>query len=102
MIGAMILCLTYVPMVSSVFIKVSDTKKITWWAQGRYLATSSSQSMTAGKQKVKAPIVLSQDGTAMDQEELLQDMALTPNQLKGKQKIKERTQERAKAKQDEE
>ena len=42
MIGAMILCLTYVPMVSSVFIKVSDAKKVTWgdkivkWIEQRY------------------------------------------------------------------
>ena len=42
MLGAMILCLTYVPMISALFIRIPDTEKQTWgdrivhWAENQY------------------------------------------------------------------
>ena len=73
-----------------------DKDRLRAWAKGRYLSPQ------LAKSKVKPPQVISQEGTAMDQEELLEDMSLTPLQRKGKEAIKERTEKRSnkKAKQE--
>lgn len=63
-----------------------DMDRLRAWAMGRYLSPQ------VAKAKVTAPQVIAQDGTAMDQDELLEDMSLTPRQRKGKQAIKERTE----------
>lgn len=68
-----------------------DKDRLRAWAKGRYLSSSQRTSSS----KVKPPQVISQEGTAMDQDELLEDMSLTPLQKKGKDAIRERTQERA-------
>lgn len=65
-----------------------DKDRLRAWAKGRYLSPQ------LARAKVKAPQVISQEGTAIDQDELLEDMSLTPLQKKGKEAIKERTQER--------
>ena len=70
---------------------VVDKDRITAWAKGRYLPAQRDIS------KVKTPVVLSQEDNAIDQADLLEDMALTPLQRKGKQAIRERTEEKAKA-----
>uniref|UniRef100_A0A7S3P8G2 Uncharacterized protein n=1 Tax=Amphora coffeiformis TaxID=265554 RepID=A0A7S3P8G2_9STRA len=66
-----------------------DKDRLRAWATGRYLSPQ------VGKAKVKPPQVISQDGTAMEQDELLEDLSLTPLQRKGKEAIKERTEKRA-------
>jgi hypothetical protein len=68
-----------------------DKERVRAWAKGRFL-TSPAASRGA---KVKPPTVNIQDETAMEQEELLEDMTLTPLQLKGKEAIRERTEARA-------
>jgi len=70
---------------------VVDKDRIRAWAKGRYLPAQRDVS------KVQTPVVLSQQDNAIDQEDLLEDMALTPLQRKGKQAIRERTEEKAKA-----
>jgi hypothetical protein len=65
-----------------------DKERVRAWAKGRFL-TSPAASRGA---KVKPPTVLVQDETAMEQEELLEDLTLTPLQLKGKEAIRERTE----------
>ena len=73
-----------------------DMDRLRAWAKGRHLAPQ------VTKAKVKPPQVITQDGTAIDQEELLEDMTLTPLQRKGKEAIRERTEERANRKAKEE
>ena len=92
--------------------KEKETKKeiyvnkdrIRAWAKGRYLTghSAAAGSMEDGMavKKVNAPNLLptqdSEDGGAMDQAELMEEMALTPEQLKGKRLIEERTKAKAK------
>lgn len=71
------------------------------WAKGRYL-TSHSAAMedgggAAAASKVAAPQLLQseEESAALDQAELLEEMALTPEQLKGKRLIQERTKAKA-------
>lgn len=71
-----------------------DTDRIRAWAKGRFLPPKSSGP------RIGAPVVLSQKDNAMDQDELLEDMSLTPEQRKGKQAIKERTEEKARQRQE--
>jgi hypothetical protein len=68
-----------------------DNDRVRAWAKGRFLPPKKSA------QKIGAPVVLSQDDKGMDQDELLEDQSLTPLQRKGKEAIKERTEEKAKA-----
>lgn len=68
-----------------------DKDRLRAWAKGRYLPTAKLESPRRGK----PPTVISQDSSALDQEELLEDMALTPLQRKGKEAIKERTEAKA-------
>jgi hypothetical protein len=69
-----------------------DKDRVRAWAKGRFLPAKRSG---AGS-KIGAPVVVSQVDTAMDQDELLEDMTLTPEQKKGKEAIKERTEQKAK------
>jgi hypothetical protein len=71
-----------------------DKDRVRAWAKGRFLPPKS-----AGP-RIGAPVVLQQKDNAMDQDELLQDMELTPEQRKGKEAIKERTEERARKRAD--
>lgn len=64
-----------------------DKDRVRVWAKGRLLAAQSAKS------KSKAPVVLSQEDNAIDQEDLIQDMSLTPEQKRGKEAIKKRTEE---------
>ena len=73
-----------------------DKERIRAWAKGWYLTTTGSMDMgSAGKNA--PPVVLQQEDTAMDQAELLEDMALTPEQLRGKRLMQERTEAKATA-----
>jgi hypothetical protein len=78
---------------------VVDKEKIRAWAKGRFLTTRQKE-VSADNRKVNAPTVVSQKDISTDQEELLEDMALTPEQRKGKQAIKDRTEAKAKARQE--
>lgn len=74
-----------------------DKERIRAWAKGRYLTKHSgshTEMSSAGKQA--PPIVLEQEDSAMDQAELLEDMALTPEQLRGKRLMQERTNAKSK------
>jgi len=66
------------------------------WAKGRFLTQHSAAAvMDDAATKVKAPVMLpppEDDDGAMDQMELLEEMALTPEQREGKRLIQERTQ----------
>lgn len=73
-----------------------DPSRVKAWAKGRYLAPMASSGGVANSNSQGGPpVVLSQESTAMDQDELLEDALLTPLQRKGKQAIRERTDERA-------
>jgi hypothetical protein len=67
-----------------------DKDRVRAWAKGRFLPPKKSGA------NIGAPVVLSQDDKGMDQDELLDDMSLTPLQRKGKEAIKERTEKKAK------
>ncbi|KAG7370969.1 hypothetical protein IV203_019539 [Nitzschia inconspicua] len=72
-----------------------DKDRVRAWAKGRYLPPPGVKfGMSASK---KAPVVVSQEDNAMDQEELeaIKDMSLTPEQLEGKQAMEKRTAKRA-------
>jgi hypothetical protein len=78
---------------SSIYI---DQDRIRAWAQGRYLPASFVQQAGGGGRGAnKKPIVLSQEDNSIDQNEILEDMALTDLQRKGKKAIAERTREQA-------
>lgn len=64
-----------------------DKARVRAWAKGRLLQAKKSVSGT----KSKAPVVLSQEDNSLSQEDMLEDMALTEEQRKGKQLIRERT-----------
>jgi hypothetical protein len=73
-----------------------DPSRIRAWAKGRYLApVAAASSAASSNSQGGPPIVLSQESTAIDQDELLEEALLTPLQRKGKQAIRERTDERA-------
>jgi hypothetical protein len=67
-----------------------DRDRLRTWAMGRYLAPQKMAST-----KVKAPQVIAQDSSAMDQDELLEDAQLTDLQRAGKEAIRKRTEDRA-------
>ena len=69
-------------------------QRIVAWAKGRRLAPVGNRAGAPGK--VKAPIVISQEDNALDQDELLQELnQLTPLQQEGKKAIQERTNKKA-------
>lgn len=65
-----------------------DKSRVRAWAKGRRLAPE----RTSGG----APAMFAMEEAGIDQEELM-DMGMTPSQRKGKDAMKERTEERAKA-----
>jgi len=68
------------------------------WAKGRFLTRhSAALEDSVAAQKVNAPILMETE-EAMDQSELLEELALTPEQLQGKRLIEERTKAKAKSK----
>jgi hypothetical protein len=71
-----------------------DEDRVRAWAKGRFLPPKKSGA------KIGAPVVLTQDDKGMDQDELLEDMSMTPEQRKGKEAIKERTEKKAKQRAD--
>ena len=68
-----------------------DKARVRAWAKGRLLQAQKD----SGAKKGKTPVVVSQQDNSLSQEELLEDMALTPQQREGKQKIRERTEAKA-------
>lgn len=78
---------------SSIYI---DQDRIRAWAQGRYLPASvQQQQQQRSESRAQKPVVLSQEDNSIDQDEILEDMALTDLQRKGKKAIAERTREQA-------
>ena len=71
---------------------VIDKSRVRAWAKGRLLQAPKAVSGT----KSRAPVVLSQEDNSISQEDLLEDMALTDEQRKGKQLIRERTEAKSK------
>lgn len=71
-----------------------DKDKIRAWAKGRYLPVSRMMETD----RVRAPVVVSQQDKSLEQEDLLEDAMLTPLQKRGKDAIKERTEAKGKAK----
>lgn len=72
---------------------VIDKARVRAWAKGRFLAPPG---VKLGQVKSKAPVLITKDDNALDQEELMKDATLTPVQLKGKEAMKARTAEKAK------
>jgi hypothetical protein len=73
-----------------------DKNRVRAWAKGRLLTKQTDTMQDATK--VNAPVLIrddDDDDTAMEQEELLQDMALTKQQRIGKRRIQERTEAKA-------
>jgi anti-sigma factor ChrR (cupin superfamily) len=67
----------------------ADKDRVRAWAKGRLLQTKKES------RKTKVPVVISQQDNSISQEELLEEMSLTPQQLEGKRKIRERTEAKA-------
>lgn len=67
-----------------------DKDRVRAWAKGRRLPAL--PSVDGGG----APVMFTTEEAGIDQDELMMDMGMTPNQRKGKEAIKERTEERAK------
>jgi hypothetical protein len=71
-----------------------DKDRVRAWAKGRYLPPPGIKfGMSSSK---NAPLLIAKEDNAMDQDELeaMKDMSLTPEQLQGKQAMKERTAKR--------
>eukprot|EP00522_Entomoneis_paludosa_P018884 CAMPEP_0172441020 /NCGR_PEP_ID=MMETSP1065-20121228/1598_1 /TAXON_ID=265537 /ORGANISM="Amphiprora paludosa, Strain CCMP125" /LENGTH=156 /DNA_ID=CAMNT_0013190163 /DNA_START=222 /DNA_END=692 /DNA_ORIENTATION=- len=73
--------------------------RIRAWAKGRLVippkSASRGRSVGAGAgegMKVSAPKVITQEDNSIDQDEILEDLTLTPLQRKGKEAMKERTE----------
>ena len=71
--------------------KAIDKARVRAWAKGRYLVPKGVKLGATTKKSSAAPIVVSQEGNAMDQAELIKDSSLTPQQLEGKRAMEERT-----------
>jgi hypothetical protein len=69
-----------------------DKQRVRAWAKGRLLQAR----REASGKKSATPVVVSQEDNSISQDDLLEDMALTPEQLKGKQLIRERTEAKSK------
>lgn len=67
-----------------------DKERVRAWAKGRFLPSQNA------KAKSNTPVVLAQEDNAIDQADLIQDMSLTPEQKKGKEAMKKRTEEKGK------
>ena len=63
---------------------VIDKTRLRAWAKGRVVPSARATA------KVSTPLVLSGEDNSISQEELLEDMTLTPNQRKGKKMMEER------------
>eukprot|EP00545_Synedropsis_sp_CCMP1620_P010182 CAMPEP_0119005324 /NCGR_PEP_ID=MMETSP1176-20130426/1652_1 /TAXON_ID=265551 /ORGANISM="Synedropsis recta cf, Strain CCMP1620" /LENGTH=185 /DNA_ID=CAMNT_0006957113 /DNA_START=19 /DNA_END=576 /DNA_ORIENTATION=+ len=68
-----------------------DKDRVRAWAKGRRVAPLTS--VDGGG----APLMFTTEEAGIEQDELMMDMGMTPNQIKGKEAIKERTEERAKS-----
>lgn len=68
-----------------------DKARVRAWAKGRYLPPPGVKLGVSSKKSNKAPIVISQEDNALDQEELIKESSLTPEQLEGKRAMEERT-----------
>ena len=80
-------------IVTTVSPEGAGKARVRAWAKGRLLqARRVGMLPSGGTKKAKAPVVLSQEDNAISQEELLEDMALTPQQREGKKRMKERTE----------
>lgn len=71
---------------------VIDKSRVRAWAKGRLLQSK----RTPTGSKTKTPLVVSQEDKSMNQEDLIENMSLTPEQRKGKQLIRERTEAKEK------
>ncbi|KAL3913142.1 MAG: hypothetical protein SGILL_006609, partial [Bacillariaceae sp.] len=80
---------------------VIDKARVRAWAKGRYLPPPGVK-FGMPSSSGKAPVVVHKADNAMDQDELteaMKDASLTPEQLQGKEAMKERTAQRAAQKQ---
>lgn len=68
-----------------------EKARVRAWAKGRFLPPPGVKLGASSKQANKAPIVISQEDTALDQAELIKEQSLTPEQLEGKRAMEERT-----------
>ena len=69
-----------------------DKSRVIAWAKGRYLLPRRESTSDSAAAESNSPVVLSRNENAIDQEELLDEMNLTPVQRKGKRAIKDRTE----------
>jgi len=68
-----------------------DKARVRAWAKGRFLPPPGVKIGATKKKSNNAPIFVSQEDTALDQEELIKESSLTPEQLEGKRAMEERT-----------
>jgi len=68
-----------------------DKARVRAWAKGRYLPPPGVKLGATSKKSNRAPIVISQEDSALDQAELIKESSLTPEQLEGKRAMEERT-----------
>ena len=72
-----------------------EKSRVVAWAKGRYLPPRREVANDSTAAESSSPVVLSRSENAIDQEELLDEMNLTPVQKKGKKAIKDRTESKA-------
>ena len=72
-----------------------DKSRVKAWAKGRYLPPRRESAPNDSAAQANSPVVLSRTENAIDQDELLDEMNLSPLQKKGKKAIKDRTKSKA-------
>lgn len=72
-----------------------DLERLRRWTKGR-MVSSSSQYRVAGISSPTPQTAARRQEAEEDEEDMIENMSLTPTQLEGKQKMKERTKERTK------
>lgn len=69
-----------------------EKSRVIAWAKGRYLPPRRETTSDSTAAESNSPVMLSRSENAIDQEELLDELNLTPVQRKGKRAIRDRTE----------
>ena len=71
-----------------------NMERLRAWAKGRMVSSSARMGVTGIASRAPSAARQQQKANA-EEEEMIENMALSPTQLEGKQKMKERTKERS-------
>ena len=75
---------------------IVDKERVRAWAKGRFLPAQSMVIKSSKKGPGGDALLSQEDSDALDQADLIEDMALSPMQKSGKDAMKKRTEELAK------